>query len=44
MAVIRLLQITDTHLVGDPLGQMRGGRTLDTLRLNMENKRIEKKK
>jgi len=24
MAVIRLLQLTDTHLVGDPLGEMRG--------------------
>ena len=32
MAVIRLLQLTDTHLVGDPLGEMRGVRTLDTLR------------
>jgi len=32
MAVIRLLQLTDTHLVGDPLGEMRGVRTLETLR------------
>jgi Icc protein len=32
MAVVRLLQLTDTHLVGDPHGQMRGVCTLDTLR------------
>ena len=32
MAVIRLLQLTDTHLVGDPRGEMHGVRTLDTLR------------
>ena len=30
--VLRLLQLTDTHLVGDPLGEMRGVRTLETLR------------
>ncbi len=32
MAVVRLLQLTDTHLVGDPRGEMRGVCTLDTLR------------
>jgi Icc protein len=32
MTVVRLLQLTDTHLVGDPHGRMRGICTLDTLR------------
>ena len=32
MAAVRLVQLTDPHLVGDPAGEMRGVRTLDTLR------------
>ena len=32
MAAVRLVQLTDPHLVGDPAAEMRGVRTLDTLR------------
>lgn len=32
MAVVRLLQITDTHLMGDPAAAMRGVVTLESLR------------
>lgn len=32
MAVVHLVQFTDTHLVGDPAGGLRGIATLDTLR------------
>ena len=35
MAALRILQITDTHLVGDPAGSQRGVVTLDSLRAVM---------
>lgn len=36
MTAVRLLQLTDTHLVGDPAGGMRSVVTLDTLRATLE--------
>ena len=36
MAAVRLLQLTDTHLVGDPAGGMRGVVTLDTFRATLD--------
>ena len=32
MTAVRVLQITDTHLVGDPAGRQRGLVVLDSLR------------
>lgn len=36
MTAVNLLQLTDTHLVGDPAGGMRGVVTLDTLRATLD--------
>lgn len=36
MTAVRLLQLTDTHLVGDPAGGMRGVVTLETLRATLD--------
>jgi Icc protein len=36
MTAVHLLQLTDTHLVGDPAGGMRGIVTLDTLRATLD--------
>ena len=36
MTAVHLLQLTDTHLVGDPAGGMRGVVTLDTLRASID--------